>query len=345
MISAPVTAPVPVVSTAILRKNHMTEVDHSWPAYCSPQTQQPLQEQDGELRGSQGERFPIRDGIARFVPEDAYVSNFGVQWNHFLRTQLDSYTGHPVSRDRLKRCFGEAFDSLRGKHVLECGCGAGRFTEVLLAEGARVTSVDLSSAVEANAKNCPPGPNHRIAKADILRLPFAEQQFDIVLCLGVIQHTPDSEQSIARLYAHVKPGGLLVIDHYTFERGRWTSLSKPFVRAWLKRQPPSQTLTLVEGLVKRWLPWHRRLRNFYPGWFLLCRFSPITTFYRSYPYLNEQLQYEWALLDTHDSLTDWFKHLRTREQVADTLRQLGLQNIWAEYSGNGVEARGWRPTA
>jgi SAM-dependent methyltransferase len=44
----------------------------------------------------------------------------------------------------------ELFSSLAGKHVLEAGCGAGRFTEVLLKAGAYVTSIDLSSAVEAN---------------------------------------------------------------------------------------------------------------------------------------------------------------------------------------------------
>lgn len=321
----------------------MTNEACNFPAYCSPDTGEPLREEAGELRGPQGQRFPIKEGIAHFVPEDAYASNFGVQWNRFPRTQLDSYTGHPVSRDRLKRCLGEAFETLRGKQVLECGCGAGRFTEVLLAEGACVTSVDLSSAVVANSRNFPVGPHHRIAKADILRLPFAPKQYDLVLCLGVIQHTPNPEETIARLYQQVKPGGILAIDHYTFERGRWTSLTKPFMRAWLKRQPPEQTLPIVEGLVKRWLPWHRRLRSFYPGWFLLCRVSPITTFYRYYPNFSEQLQYEWALLDTHDSLTDWFKHLRTRAQIEAALRELHIAEIWTSYAGNGVEARGKRP--
>jgi 2-polyprenyl-3-methyl-5-hydroxy-6-metoxy-1,4-benzoquinol methylase len=37
---------------------------------------------------------------------------------------------------------------LAGKQVLECGCGAGRFTEILLAEGAQVTFIDLSEAVD-----------------------------------------------------------------------------------------------------------------------------------------------------------------------------------------------------
>jgi len=69
----------------------------------------------------------------------AYVDNFGIQWNLFEKTQLDSYTGIPLSRDRLIRCCGpQLFGSLRGKYVLEAGCGAGRFTEVLLDRGAQL---------------------------------------------------------------------------------------------------------------------------------------------------------------------------------------------------------------
>ena len=37
----------------------------------------------------------------------------------------------------------------------------------------------------------------------------------------------------------------------------------------------------------------------------LSRISPLLTYYHAYPELNDQLQYEWALLDTHDHLTDF----------------------------------------
>src|SRR6187397_1731582 len=48
----------------------------------------------------------------------------------------------------------------RGRVVLEAGCGAGRFTELLLAGGARVVAFDLSRAVEANRENCGHWPEH-----------------------------------------------------------------------------------------------------------------------------------------------------------------------------------------
>jgi 2-polyprenyl-3-methyl-5-hydroxy-6-metoxy-1,4-benzoquinol methylase len=72
-------------------------------------------------------------------------------------------------------------------------------TEVLLSTGAFVTSVDLSSAVEANQENFPQDERHRIIQADVLRLPFPQGQYDTVFCLGVIQHTPRPEETLEKL--------------------------------------------------------------------------------------------------------------------------------------------------
>lgn len=156
---------------------------------------------DGDRLSCQaGHSIAVRSGIPRFVGGNTYADAFGEQWIRFPKTQLDSYTGLPISRSRLRRCLGEdLWAKLPGCRILECGCGAGRFTEVLLAEGANVVSVDLSEAVEANAANCGLNRSHAIAQADIENLPFRPQSFDAVLCLGVLQHTPDPEESLASL--------------------------------------------------------------------------------------------------------------------------------------------------
>jgi 2-polyprenyl-3-methyl-5-hydroxy-6-metoxy-1,4-benzoquinol methylase len=69
-----------------------------------------------------------------------YTTGFGEQWKTYARTQLDSYTGRPISRDRLERCLGAPVETLKGQRVLEVGAGAGRFTELLLGAGAVLTS-------------------------------------------------------------------------------------------------------------------------------------------------------------------------------------------------------------
>ena len=196
---------------------------------------------------SAGHVYPVVNEIPRFVPNDSYANAFGLQWNRYRRTQLDTYTGTSISADRLRRCLGNVlWEALRGLTILECGCGAGRFTEILLARGARVASVDLSSAVEANRENCPIGDRHAILQADLTRLPFGDGLFDVVLCIGVLQHTPNPETSIAALCRHLRPGGTLVIDHY---RRRWSSDfgAVPIVRAILKRLSPKQAEVIVDG--------------------------------------------------------------------------------------------------
>ncbi len=157
--------------------------------------------------------------------------------------------------------------------VLECGCGAGRFTEVLLAEGARVVSVNLSDAVEANAQTCAIDPRHRVAQADIVRLPFGKEQFDLVLCLGVIQHTPSPELTIEALANQVRPGGWLVLDHYTYELSRLKTAA--LFRQVLRRLPPEAGLRATEWLVDALLPLHKRARRVPLVQPLLSRISPV----------------------------------------------------------------------
>jgi hypothetical protein len=77
---------------------------------------------------------------------------------------------------------------------------------------------------------------------------------------------------------------------------------------------------------------------------LVSRVSPVLTYFHALD-LDDELQREWSLLDTNDSLTDRYKHFRTRAQIHRVLEALGGTDIWCEYGGNGVEARSRRPGA
>src|SRR6056300_1209517 len=67
----------------------------------------------------------IISGIPRFVDKKSYASAFENQWNRFVKTQLDSYSGLTISEERLLRCiYPLESEDLRGKKVLEVGCGA-----------------------------------------------------------------------------------------------------------------------------------------------------------------------------------------------------------------------------
>ena len=58
---------------------------------------------------------------------------------------------------------------------------------------------DLSSAIDVNSENFLISNTHQLIQADINDLPFVDNQFDIVICLGVVQHTPSPEETIKNL--------------------------------------------------------------------------------------------------------------------------------------------------
>ncbi len=318
----------------------MASFDLDW--YC-PTHGLALEAAATGLRCPAGHVYRTDGGVPRFVADEAYAQGFGLQWLRYARTQLDSHTGTTISRDRVHTALGEPlWTSLSNARVLEAGCGAGRFTEVLLERGAWVTSVDLSRAVEANQSNFGDCPRHRVAQASILDLPFAPGGFDLVLCLGVVQHTPDPEATIAALFRQVRPGGWLVFDHYTFSLSRFTKTA-PIFRAAFMRLAPETALRWSEALVRTLFPLHRAVRGIPFAQRILSRLSPVLTYFRAYPQLSDALQFEWALLDTHDSLTDRYKHLRTSAQLGTLLSDLGAVEVTAGPGGNGVQVRARRP--
>jgi 2-polyprenyl-3-methyl-5-hydroxy-6-metoxy-1,4-benzoquinol methylase len=320
---------------------------------------QPLETEQGEKQITQesqvlicplGCRIPVVKGIPRFVSSKNYASAFGDQWNTYRKTQLDSYTGTTISRDRLERCLGGSLDIVRGKSILEAGCGAGRFTELLLCAGAQVFACDLSTAVEANYDNCNQHPNYFVCQANLLQLPVLPEQFDIVICLGVIQHTPNPEETMTALCSYVKPGGLLVIDHYRYGAEDLTPMRRK-LRSFLIQTPANFSLLFTGTLVSALWPihqflWEYRSRARFAR--LRSRFlyhSPVLDYHDSYAHLGPKLLHAWAMLDTHDALTDYYKHKRNVEEITNCLHENGLIDIEVAYGGNGIEARAVKPVA
>lgn len=289
-----------------------------------------------------GQSYPIIRGIPRFVEAENYSDDFGAQWNMFRKTQLDSNTGIPHSEARLARCLQGNLENLRGKRVLEAGSGAGRFTEVLLKYGAELHSFDYSSAVEANAKNNGHYEDLVLVQADIRKIPFPKASYDYVICLGVLQHTPDPEESIKRLWEMVRPGGALTVDHYLWRRRAF--MPPPIgdseaVYRWLAlRIPRKARFKFVKTITDVWFPWHWKFRDSLLIQRLLRRLSPVHFHYPEIKLSDRQMYYEWALLDTHDSTTDVYKHRRKPSQIREVLEDIGAKDIVVSMGGNGVEA-------
>ncbi len=164
--------------------------------------------------------YPIRRGVPRFVPEGAYATSFGYQWNWFRTVQIDSVNGSTESDEMLRGTTGWADSEYRGRRLLDAGVGAGRYAERASAKGADVFGVDLTAAVDAAYQNIGRRPNVHLAQADIFAMPFRGATFDLAYSIGVLHHTPDPREAFARVASAVKPGGRLAV--YLYARyGGW----------------------------------------------------------------------------------------------------------------------------
>lgn len=313
-----------------------------WPGFICPPCRVRLSDRpgaDGLVCPACRRPVPRRGGVLRFVDDPAGGDAFGFQWNRFRTTQLDSRTGRPISRDRLFEVTGWPRD-LRGQVVLEAGSGAGRFTEILLTTGATVFSFDASSAVDANRANNGPAPGLVLFQADIFDLPVPEAAFDKVLCLGVLQHTPDPARAFASLARRVRPGGQLVVDVYA-RRPRSLLSWKYLLRPLTTRLATGRLYRLIETVVPRLLPLAGLLRR--RAGRAGARLLPIADY--SHLDLPGDLNREWAILDTFDM----YAPVHDRPQSIRTVRRwfaaAGFVDVAVHYGPNGVVGRGTRPGA
>ena len=194
-------------------------------------------------------QYPFLGGIARFVRDANYCDSFGIQWKRHRRAQLDKFNGFNFSGQRLFSTT-EWPEDLSGQIILEAGSGAGRFTEILLKTKARVYSFDYSLAVEANWENNGGIDNLVLFQADIYKVPLGKYFFDKVICLGVLQHTPDPKKAFLCLAEFLKPGGEIVVDIYKKSFSSWLQW-KYLLRPMLKRMNKESLFVLVKYLVFR----------------------------------------------------------------------------------------------
>lgn len=294
-----------------------------------------------------GERIEVINSIPRFVEEDAYCNRFGFQWKKWGRIHYDSYTKIPLSRNELTMTLKKNVSKLKNKYVLEAGCGGGRFTEVLTNVGAIVDSFDYSTAVDANLKWNGKKKNLRIFQADIEKMPVENNIYDYVICLHVIQHTPNPKKSIKELYSKVRPGGTLVFDQYKF---KWfKSLPSPIggggvIYRWIWKLFSKDLQTkLAIKVVNFWWPIHWKFRDSKIMQFILFRIAPIRFYYPWFPLKTKKQHYEWSMSDTHDGLCDVYKFYGWKNSIIKQLKQLGAENISVWYGGNGVVANCKKP--
>jgi len=113
-----------------------------------------------------------------------------------------------VSRRRLivglvKRVFPDRKDLA----ILDIGCGTGATSRELRPFGT-VISVDFTREALrfARMKGC-----HPLCQADAHRLPFADETFDLVVAMDIMEHLDDDRQALKECFRVLQPGGKAIL--------------------------------------------------------------------------------------------------------------------------------------
>ena len=284
-------------------------------------------------------RYIVHNGIPRFVPESNYADNFGMQWNHFRQTQLDSHSCLPISSDRFWLATNWSPADLKEQWVLDVGCGAGRFAEVALKAGAKLVALDYSSAVDACYANLKHHPNLHVVQGDIYALPFAHSAFPFVYSLGVLQHTPDVAKAFAALPPMVGRGGQLCVDYY-WKRIRTMMHTKYLLRPFTKRMAQPKLFSLLQRWVPGLLAISQTLGCVPVVGRVLQRLVPVVDYTDDYPLTDQQLK-EWALLDTFDMLAPAYDNPQTAATARRWFEEAKFVNVqvghWGHLVGRGTK--------
>ncbi len=155
-----------------------------------------------------------------------YVTDSGIavgspEFFEHIRPWMNPYK-FPWIMERIER---EA-KILKGKHLLEIGCGMGYDSLEFLKRGVLVTATDLTpNAVAMTRRHFEIAgvQAEEVRTADALNLPFEAETFDAVWSNGVMHATGDTPKAIQEARRVLKFGGRAIISHF-YRRPSWMYL-------------------------------------------------------------------------------------------------------------------------
>ena len=258
--------------------------------------------------------YPVSNGIPRFVKSDGYVSSFSFEWDKHSRTLLDSVSGCQESERAFFEQTGFSEDDIKGKLVLDVGCGSGRFIEVVVKHGAKVIGIDMSFSVDRAYANVGHLPNVAVVQADLMTPPFRDGSFDAVFSLGVLHHTPNPERAFQAISRLVKANGRMAVWVYARDgvRQRLYNTVAACYRMFTTKIP-HEALYRLCGLAGGPLyALHRSRIGCVTRALLPTSLKPLP---------------EWRILDAYDWYSAKYQSKHTYEEVEDWFKCAGFRDI------------------
>ena len=210
--------------------------------------------------------------------------------------------GHLVELDSFYRWALDLLDPPAGSRLLDVACGEGMLVERACERGLEAHGTDLSPVAAARSAELAPGARMTVGNGE--HLPYADDAFDFVTCLGSLEHYLDLWRGAQEIRRVLKPQGLAAIflpNSYYLGDIIWHVLRRgrgPHHLQLVERFATSQEwagflrmMGLAPTRVRKYnlkfprskedLRWYRR----YPTKLLTLALAPFTPFHLSYSFM------------------------------------------------------------
>ncbi len=308
--------------------------------------------EEGSLNCICGQSFPIIAGIPRILIGDLkeivlnQFPEFFLKYKEFFASwqPKNNITGESLKKKKTAESFGyewqkfhemkeewrKNFDFyfepadkplLKEKTVLELGCGNGRHTFYASKICKELFAVDLGSAIDIAYLNNK-DKNINFIQADIYNLPFKDNFFDFIFCLGVLHHLPTPEKGFNRLVDLLKNNGeILIYVYHSFAEKTFNFYLLKFVNFFR-----NFTIRLPHKLLYV-LSYPIALLSY------LILVLPYKFFFKKrgkidWP-LGTYVNYSFSVLlnDTFDRFSAPIENRYSKEQILEWYQRAGLKNI------------------
>lgn len=124
------------------------------------------------------------------------------------------YSNDMINRKAAAFRLLEKYTNSERLSILDAGCGPGIFIREAAKRGHQVVGIDSSEKMIETASGSMERNGSVVQgffRGDIENLPFRDNSFDAVFCIGVLPYLPDDDRSISELLRVLKKGGVMIV--------------------------------------------------------------------------------------------------------------------------------------
>ena len=335
----PITNGLPRILTGELRGNYSDFIKSYDKWFASRESSS--MEQSGEREESKQVQETFRE---KWMTKDTMGISDSSPYKRFMRSwMLRKYGWESESK------FEKALSNRR--MILDAGTGLGR--EVInLAKAAKqsiVVGIEFSDCATSALKNTLSLSNAYIIQGDLLKPPFKEESFDLILSEGVLHHTPNTEQAFRKCCALLKVGGEFAFYIYR-KRGPIREFTNDYLRNILRKASSNESWKVAERITRLGkalsdIKARVRIPEDIPELGIKAGEMDIHRFiYWNFLkcYWNDELPFDENAIVNFDWFVPEHAHRHSADEIREWCRKNNIEIIWFNEEESGYAVRGLR---